>query len=163
MAVVLAGAGCATTADAPQADAAPAGSRGVVYMPELAVETLDGDRVKLADYRGKVLLVNFWATWCVPCHEEIPDLNALQEEYGPRGLAVVGVSAEDPAVVRRFMEYLPLDYPALRLTEIPPPPITEFFGTFPTTFVVSRGGTIEAVFIGRPSKDKVAGALRPLL
>ncbi|THF61049.1 TlpA family protein disulfide reductase [Pseudothauera rhizosphaerae] len=72
----------------------------------------DGKPAELAHYRGKPLLVNFWARWCGPCRTEMPELAALQKEYGPQGLTVLGIAVEDdPVAVREFLAAYGVDYP----------------------------------------------------
>ncbi|MGE0080557.1 MAG: TlpA family protein disulfide reductase [Thiohalomonadaceae bacterium] len=81
----------------------------------LFATTLDGSDdkpVALADYRGKPLIVNFWARWCAPCRTEIPELIQLQDDYGAQGLNVVGIAIEDnPAAVREFLKAYGVTYP----------------------------------------------------
>lgn len=74
--------------------------------PDYAAVSLDGDSVRLSSFRGHPVLVNFWAMWCTPCVAELPDLVALQKEFGPRGLRFVGVSVDrrPPGQVRAFLE-----------------------------------------------------------
>ena len=78
--------------------------------PAPAIHFVDGEgaRVTLADFRGEVVLLNFWATWCAPCRREMPDLAALKREFGPRGLDVVAVSGDrqGPAVIQPFFEQI---------------------------------------------------------
>jgi cytochrome c biogenesis protein CcmG, thiol:disulfide interchange protein DsbE len=75
-------------------------------VPEFGAPLLDGDSLHLASLRGQPVLLNIWATWCAPCREEMPALQALHEEYGPRGLRIIGVSVDsrgaEPAI-RRFL------------------------------------------------------------
>jgi len=74
--------------------------------PDFSLRTLTGDRVKLSDYRGKVVVLNFWATWCAPCKQELPVLQKLLEHHGKDGLVVLAVNIDDPktvADVRRFV------------------------------------------------------------
>ena len=75
----------------PGSDAAAAGKPA----PDFSVKNLDGNDITLADYKGKVVLVNFWATWCDPCRIEIPWLIDMQNKYGPRGFTVLGVAMDD--------------------------------------------------------------------
>jgi len=74
--------------------------------PDFALRTLSGERVKLSDYKGKVVLLSFWATWCGPCKQELPVLQALMDKHGKDGLQVLAVNIDDPktvAEVRRFV------------------------------------------------------------
>ena len=82
--------------------------------PPLALQDLDGRRHRLEDYRGKVVLINFWATWCEPCREEMPSMNKLRASLAGQPFAVLAVNLAEPeARIRRFMEQLPLDFPVL--------------------------------------------------
>ena len=82
--------------------------------PSLALQDLDGRPHRLEDYRGKVVLINFWATWCVPCREEMPSMNKLRASLTGRPFAVLAVNLAEPeSRIRRFMEQLPLDFPVL--------------------------------------------------
>jgi len=82
--------------------------------PQLALQDLDGRSHRLEDYRGKVVLINFWATWCEPCRAEMPALNKLRASLAGHPFAVLAVNlAESEARVRRFMEQVPLDFPVL--------------------------------------------------
>jgi len=82
--------------------------------PPLALQTLDGRPVRLQDYRGKVLLVNFWATWCEPCREEMPSMNKLRAALEGRPFEVLAVNfGEAEPRIRRFLEQVPLDFPVL--------------------------------------------------
>jgi peroxiredoxin len=82
--------------------------------PPLALRDLDGRLHRLEDYRGKVVLVNFWATWCEPCREEMPSMNRLRASLEGQAFAVLAVNlAESEARIRRFVEQLPLEFPVL--------------------------------------------------
>ena len=70
-----------------------------------------GEKVRMADFRGRPLLVNFWATWCPPCVEELPLLNAFQQAHAARGWQVLGLAVDQPSTVRGFMQKLPLNFP----------------------------------------------------
>ena len=83
--------------------------------PLLAISLPDaeGREQALAQWKGKLLIVNFWATWCAPCREEMPMFVKVQAEHGPRGLQFVGVAVDEPAKVRQFASEIGLNYPAL--------------------------------------------------
>jgi peroxiredoxin len=82
--------------------------------PPFGLQTLDGRNVRLEDYRGKVLLVNFWATWCEPCREEMPSMNRLRAAFAGRPFEVLAVNfGEAEPRIKRFLEELPLDFPVL--------------------------------------------------
>ncbi len=110
--------------------------------------TLDGRGISTDDWRGKVTLVNFWATWCPPCRAEIPDLVKLQEKYGER-LQIVGVSVDEAGVdvVKAFAAEQRVNYPVVMIT----PEIEKVFGSIyalPTTFVVDPEGRIVQKHVG---------------
>jgi peroxiredoxin len=82
--------------------------------PPLALQDLDGRQHRLQDYRGKVVLVNFWATWCEPCREEMPSMNRLRSSLAGQPFAVLAVNLAEPeSRIRRFMEKVPLEFTVL--------------------------------------------------
>jgi len=90
--------------------AVPAADLGLA--PDFTVTDLSGQTLTLSSYRGKVVLLDFWATWCVPCREETPHLVALQNKYRDAGLAVIGISVDDDvAPVREFYAKFKMNYP----------------------------------------------------
>ena len=117
-------------------------------VPEFTLRTDDGDELSLADYRGKIVVLNFWATWCLPCIEEMPSLNQLTSQYGPRGIEVIGISLdEDPDKYEEFLEEHEIAFQTLRH---PARTISEMYGTFklPETFIISRDGRLLNKLIG---------------
>ena len=92
----------------PQAIAAGQGMKPALELPDL-----DGKMRRLTDWDGQVLLVNFWATWCAPCQAEIPSLMRYQEQYGSKGLQIVGVGLDEPVKLRNFRNSFELNYPVL--------------------------------------------------
>ena len=116
--------------------------------PAFAVRDLDGREVSTASLRGKVVIVNFWATWCPPCRAEIPDLVALQEKYRDH-LQVIGVSEDEasPDVVRRWADDHKVNYPIVMLT----PELEKMFpgiSALPTSFIVDRESRIVQKHVG---------------
>jgi thiol-disulfide isomerase/thioredoxin len=114
----------------------------------ITVKTLDGKDLSLASLRGKVVIVNFWATWCPPCREEIPDLIALQSKY-PDQLQVIGVSQDDaPAsMVAKFVSEHRMNYPVVMDT----PELERMFTNIhalPTSYVIDREGRIAQRHVG---------------
>ncbi len=79
--------------------------------PDAELRRLDGGTAKLSDFEGRPLLINFWATWCPPCIEELPLLDALHQRSDADGLQVIGIALDDPAEVERFLGDLPVEFP----------------------------------------------------
>lgn len=95
------------------ASAAAAGSVGTA-APNLSLPALDGRTIRLpADFAGRPLLINFWASWCAPCLEEMPELERYSREQGRNGVQVIGVALDAPDAVRDFLTHTPVGYPIL--------------------------------------------------
>ena len=120
-----------------------------VPAPAMNTVDLDGNSHRLADYRGKIVLLNIWATWCGPCKTEMPELDRLYKERANDGLVVLGLSVEDPELQRQFAVDLPVSYPLLtREGELP-----ETFSTvarYPSNFLIDRNGQLRRA----PSTDE---------
>ena len=119
--------------------------------------------VKLAEYKGKVVLVNFWATWCGPCKMEIPDMVKLYSQYRDKGLVVVGISIDDsPEQLQAFMREYHMNYPVVQMR----PEVEDAWGPFygyPTSFIVARDGSICTKHIGPATHDQFEAEIKPLL
>jgi thiol-disulfide isomerase/thioredoxin len=96
---------------APSTSAPPGLTGDAVYG--MTLPDLEGTPQSLRQWQGKVLVVNFWATWCVPCREEMPALVSAQAKYGGQGLQIVGIGIDDAAKMRQFTRSIHLNYPAL--------------------------------------------------
>lgn len=112
--------------------------------PNYAAISLGGDSVALADLRGEPVLLNIWATWCPPCRKEMPDLQALYESYGPRGLQVVGVSIDGPNAEPQIREFLDEYGITFRILHDPSDRISSTFAIqgVPVTMVIDPQGTV---------------------
>ena len=115
--------------------------------PDFSITTDTGKNVTRGQFGGKLLLLNFWATWCPPCIEEIPGLNDLARELGPQGLVILGVSVDkDAAVYKQFLQRNPLLYPTAR---DPEQVINLKYGTiqYPESYLIDRNGKVIEKFI----------------
>ncbi len=137
-----------------------------IPAPDFTLERLDGGAVRLRDLRGKAVLLNFWATWCGPCREEMPLLAEIYRAYHPQGLEVLGVNLtaqDDLAEVRRFVEAFDLPFPILLDHNGRVERAYALFGV-PTTVFINREGIIQRVVVGAlKSREDVEGTLRLLL
>ena len=133
--------------------------------PDVEFQTLDGKPFRLADLRGRVVLLNFWATWCQPCRAEIPEFNAMQRELKSQGLEVVGVSTspgDTPDVIKTFQKDLNQEYTILRGSEA----TAAKFGNgpgLPVTHIIDREGRIREKIIGARDRAGWEAAVKPLL
>src|SRR5690349_15752396 len=120
------------------------GSASLPAAPELSLIDLTGGSLRTSNYQGKVVLVNFWAAWCTPCAEEVPQFMTLQKKYQGEGLQVIGFSVEDdPAELRDFYRKYQMNYPVIPGDL----KIADAFGGvlgLPTTFVIGRDNRIHA-------------------
>ncbi|MBC7930913.1 MAG: redoxin domain-containing protein [Rubrivivax sp.] len=130
--------------------------------PDVELKTTDDKPLKLSDLRGQVVLLNFWATWCVPCRSEIPSLNAMQRDLGARGLRVVGVTTSDSAdLVRNYQKDVRQDYTvALGDDGVA---AKYAVGVLPHTFIIDREGRVRHKVIGEKSRAEFEALVTPLL
>jgi thiol-disulfide isomerase/thioredoxin len=133
--------------------------------PDFTLESPSGKRMSLKDYRGKVVFLNFWATWCVPCRDEMPLMAALDREFKGQGLAVVTVNfREDKEAVRRFFDELGLSFDAALDVD---GEVSEQYGAFslPLTYLIDRDGRFVGKAVGIRPWDgaESKGFIRELL
>ena len=142
--------------------------------PEFVLEDLSGKKVSLASYKGKAVLINFWATWCGPCKIETPWLIELRNQYAARGFEVLGVSTDDidrgdprklsdeKLEIAQFVEQMHIPYPVL----IDGDSLSKPYGgldAMPTSFFVDRNGTVVAAQMGLTSKDDIEANIKKAL
>ena len=133
--------------------------------PSLALPTLEGDRVRLADFQGKVVLVNFWASWCEPCVREMPRLQQWHEQYSDDGLVVLGVNTlyqDSQPEVEAFVQKLGVTYPMLLDAEgeqsrrwLAQP--------LPRSYIIDRQGVVRWTRLGEVTEDNFEAHIAPLL
>lgn len=131
---------------------------------QLRIKDIQGRYVSLNDYRGKVVLINFWATWCPPCRAEIPDLIKYQRDYGKQGLQVIGVTypPQTLAEVRRFVRRAKVNYPVALGTEETKSRFSPS-EALPLTIVIGKDGRIQDIIEGILLPEEFEQKIRPLL
>ncbi|MEP7274625.1 MAG: TlpA disulfide reductase family protein [Acidobacteriota bacterium] len=131
---------------------------------QLVIRDIGGRPIRLSDYRGKVVLLNFWATWCAPCLAEIPDLVKWQRDYGSRGLRVIGITQppERREEVRRFARRLKVNYP-IAIGRRPTRLQFERGETMPITVLIDRRGIVREVIEGVVFPEEFEEKVKPRL
>jgi peroxiredoxin len=147
-----------------QTDAVTSPLRGKP-APGFALRDLAGHTVSLSDYRGKVVLINFWATWCAPCQVEMPWFIALQEKYAAQGFTVLGIDKDYPEDVPKvpgFAKKMNLNYPVLYGN----PRTWSEYGCcdyLPMSYYIDRAGTVRIATVGLGERDTMESYIRRLL
>jgi peroxiredoxin len=132
--------------------------------PALTIKDIRGRSIRLSDYKGKIVLLNFWATWCPPCRAEMPDLVKMQRQYAKQGLQVIGVTypPETLREVRQFARRLGVNYPiALGTKETKA--LFDKGETLPLTVVIDRDGNIQSIIEGILLPEEFEQKVKPLL
>ena len=131
--------------------------------PVFTLQTFDGQTVRLADLRGKVVLVNFWASWCIPCAQEAPDLENTWRAYKDRNVVFLGVDYVDTETeARNYLRNFNITYPTgadlgTRISQ------AYRIRGVPETYIIDKQGTLRATFIGPTTAGQITGKLDPLL
>jgi len=151
--------------DRSMADAAPTGQAGTTLLT-LALPNVAGKNISLAQWRGQPLIVNFWATWCVPCREEMPEFVRMQREFGAKGLQFVGIAVDDADKVRQFAAEIGLNYPAL-IGGYGAMELSRTLGNqlmaLPFTVIVNRDGYIAHTQLGPLKSDQLREMVSKLI
>ncbi len=160
--LILIVAGCSTSRTASAQSVKPTKDRKVA--PDFTLKDSAGKPVKLSDYRGKAVVLDFWATWCGPCKVEIPWFIEFQQKYKDRGLVVIGVASGDEGwdVVKPFANQMKINYPIVLGNDA----TADLYGgieALPTTFIIDREGRVAKLHIGLASKEDFQNAIEKVL
>jgi thiol-disulfide isomerase/thioredoxin len=121
-------------------------------LMQASINLLDGQKTRLADYSGKVLIVNLWATWCGPCRQEIPHLIEIAKEYKGKGVEVIGLTKEDPdnqpETVKQFSELLKINYPIGWVDDEMQSELMRGRAAIPQAYIIGRDGKILKHYVG---------------
>lgn len=137
-------------------------------MPAVVVQTMDGKKVNPSTWTngGKPIIVNFWATWCAPCREEMPEFMRAQKEYGDKGLQFVGIAVDQADKVQQYVQEIGLNYPAL-IGGFGAMELSKTLGNelmaLPFTVVLDRKGAVAHTQLGVLKPDKLASLIKTLL
>jgi len=135
-------------------------------LPEFNLPDLLGNQHSIKEWQDKVLVINFWATWCPPCLKEMPTFEALQNEYSAQGLQVIGIALDDAESVKEFLASKKITYPIL-LGENQGTKLAHDLGnivnTMPFTVIVNHEGQIVKTHMGDLDREQLLGIVKPLL
>ena len=134
--------------------------------PRFSLPDSNGVPRTIETWKGKVLVINFWATWCAPCRKEIPAFTKIQEELGSEGLQFIGIAIEDVKPVREFIQQIPVNYPMLIAPARGMQLMAKFgntMGVVPFSVVIDRSGRIVHIQPGIFETDQVKKWVTPLL
>ena len=151
------GAGQRSTAGSPKI------ASGLQKAPSFSLLDVEGKQVRLEDFGGKVILIDFWASWCPPCQDEIPDLMALYQDYRDKGFVILGIAVGDlPQDVKNFAKEKKMNYPVLLGNDSV---ARAYPGVYflPTAFLIDRSGVIREKLIGPREKRELEQKIIPLL
>lgn len=148
--------------------------QGSVLAPDFSLSDLNGNIVQLSDFKGKVVMLNFWGTWCGPCRKEIPDFISLINKYQNQGLEILGVTLTSgpPSRIQQFADRMGINYTLLTdISGNESQMVTGLYGKatgrpingIPTTFIIDREGYIVKKYIGPRSENIFYNGLKPYI
>ncbi len=142
----------------------PEGPKAGSAAPDFTLPDLKGKSIQLSSFKGKAVVVDFWATWCEPCKVEMPWLVDLQKKYGPQGLQILGVAMDDAdeQTIQEFAHKMGVNYPVLKGTEA----VADLYGGLdglPATFFVDRSGKIVDVAVGLTNQSVLEDSIKRAL
>lgn len=144
---------------------APPADTAVGALMQLSMKEANGKQRKMSEWKDKVLLLNFWAPWCPPCVDEMPELVTLQNDYANKNLQIVGIGIDSPDNIRQFSEKHKITYPLL-LGGLEGTELSRQFGNesggLPFTVLIAPDGTVRQTYIGRLNLEKVRADLASL-
>ena len=161
LAALAAGAWMAQTRYAPQSPAAPA----VDALWQRGFPDAQGRHQALSQWRGQVIVLNFWASWCAPCREEMPDFVALRTQYQPRGVEFIGIAIDNSANVTQFLQQMTVNYPILIGEGAAHSLVRQLgnpSGALPYTIVLDRDGKVVLSHLGRLPRATLETTLRKI-
>lgn len=126
----------------------------------------NGVNQALKQYKGKIIVLNFWATWCAPCREEMPELSQLYTEYKSKNVVVLGIAVDELALVKEFSLATPVSYPLFAAENDGMNlgiDLGNDKGVLPYTVIINADGSVVKTFFGRINKSLISSTLKPLL
>jgi len=143
----------------------PAEPNAVGLLLSQSMVDTSGQQQPLAQWKNQVLIVNFWATWCAPCVDEMPELSDLQQEIAPRKIQILGIGIDSPSNIAEFARKYNISYPlyvgGINGTELSRQ-LGNQAGGLPFTVVIGRDGQVKKTYLGRLKMDELRGALADL-
>ncbi len=130
--------------------------------PDFTLTDINGKEVSLSGFSGKAVIIDFFASWCPPCRQEVPDFIELQKAYGDKGFAMIGIAVEDGQAAKNFAEKSGINYPVLVDDE----KVSALYGpirSIPTTFVIDKSGKIVKMYIGARPKAVFEADIKEIL
>lgn len=136
------------------------------YRPEFTLPDINNKKRSVKEWTGKILVVNFWATWCTPCRKEIPVFNKLHKEYAKQDVRFIGIAIDNLKAVNQFMQTIPIEYPVL-IGGVPAIKHAVSFGntsgTLPYTAIVGKDGKIKTMLSGKLTEKQARKSIEKLL